>query len=121
MCELSEHCHRLSDLVAQEAFTLSMSEGNRSTGAHGSDEPMKTCLFVFPFFVIASCQSEAEVIHDESDHTGPELFLHIFVSNEIKMKSFKGNTLLVFFICMLLLLVFTLNMAVHVQAQASLL
>lgn len=55
VCELSEHCHRLSDLVAQEAFTLSMSEGNRSTGAHGSDEPMKTCLFVFPFFVIASC------------------------------------------------------------------
>lgn len=50
MCELSEHCHRLSDLVAQEAFTLSMSEGNRSTGARGSDEPMKTCLFVFPFF-----------------------------------------------------------------------
>lgn len=51
VCELSEHCHRLSDLVAQEAFTLSMSEGNRSTGAHGSDEPMKTCLFVFPFFL----------------------------------------------------------------------
>lgn len=51
VCELSEHSHRLSDLVAQEAFTLSMSEGNRSTGAHGSDEPMKTCLFVFPFFL----------------------------------------------------------------------